>query len=139
MGQYLGVLKKWFSWPFLENKVWSPTGSIFSALVFVLASLVYLLAIVVRHFRSQEKLTWQPFAALAAMVVLVLGLVLGGINLVEAAGFAFSSGAWVVAVENLKLGKAFWRWAGEFFPSLYPFSAGGGNATFLERPFSLFF
>lgn len=116
MGQYLGVLKKWFSWPFLENKVWSPTGSIFSALVFILASLVYLLAIVVRHFRSQEKLTWQPFAALAAMVVLVLGLVLGGINLVEAKPVLLSlQVAWVVAVENFK------TWQSAFF------GAGPGN------------
>ncbi len=116
MGQYLGVLKKWFSWPFLENKAWSPTGSIFSALVFVLASLIYLLAIVVRHFRSQEKLTWQPFAALAAMVVLVLGLVLGGINLVEAKPVLLSPQvAWVVAVENFK------TWQSAFF------GAGPGN------------
>lgn len=116
MGQYLGVLKKWFSWPFLENKVWSPTGSIFSTLVFVLASLVYLLAIVVRHFRSKEKLTWQPFAALAAMVVLVLGLVLGGINLVEAKPVLLSPQvAWVVAVENFK------TWQSAFF------GAGPGN------------
>ena len=116
MGQYLGVLKKWFSWPFLENKVWSPTGSIFSTLVFVLASLVYLLAIVVRHFRSKEKLTWQPFAALAAMVILVLGLVLGGLNLVEAKPVLLSPQvAWVVAVENFK------TWQSAFF------GAGPGN------------
>ncbi len=69
IGQYLGLLKKWLTWPFLASAVWSPTGTIFSALVLILASFIYLLTLVIRYFRSQEKLNAAPFLALGGMAV----------------------------------------------------------------------
>ncbi|MBP8591567.1 hypothetical protein KBI33_03865 [Candidatus Shapirobacteria bacterium] len=112
IGQYLGLLKRWFSWSFLGNATWSPTGAILSALVLIMAGFIYLLTLVIRHFRSQEKLSAAPFLALGAMVVLVLGVILGTLNLVEAKPALLSPQvAWVVAVENFK------SWQGAFFGS----------------------
>jgi len=132
IGQYLGLLKRWFSWPFLGNTTWSPTGTIFPALVLILVSFIYLLTLVIHHFRSQEKLNAAPFLALGAMVVLFLGVILGTLNLVEAKPVLLSPQiAWVVAVENFKSwqGAFFGSGPGNFSQSYIRFRPAAVNAT----------